>query len=153
MEPRTSVPTARLRAIEKLAKAGIPVGTMVAPVIPGLTDHEMPAILKAVANAGGKRAGYVPLRLPYVLDDLFSNWLQDHFPDRKEKVLNRIREIRGGKLNNSDFGSRMRGEGVYAENLKAMFDLYAKKEKLNESRTNLTSEHFKKPMPQGEFQF
>jgi DNA repair photolyase len=153
LEPRTSVPSARLRAIEQLAKAGIPVGTMIAPVIPGLTDHEMPAILKAVASAGAKFAGYVPLRLPYVLDDLFSGWLTTHYPDRKEKVLNRIREIRGGKLNNSEFGSRMRGEGIYAEQIRSMFHLYTKKEKLNEDRVKLTSEHFRKPSPQGEFEF
>ena len=153
LEPRTSVPSARLRAIEQLAKAGIPVGTMIAPVIPGLTDHEMPSILKAVASAGAKFAGYVPLRLPYVLDDLFSGWLEAHYPDRKEKVLNRIREIRGGKLNNSEFGSRMRGEGIYAEQIRSMFHLYTKKEKLNEERVKLTSEHFRKPSPQGEFEF
>lgn len=153
MEPRTSHPVARLKAIEKLRYAGIPVGTMVAPVIPGLTDHEMPAILKAVASAGAEFAGYVPLRLPYVLDDLFQRWLTDHFPDRKEKVLNRIREIRGGKLNDGNFGSRMQGEGVYAEHLRSMFEIYCKKEKLNQKERNLSSEHFKKPTPQGEFNF
>lgn len=144
MEPRTSHPASRLKAIEKLAKAGIPVGSMVAPVIPGLTDHEMPSILKAIKNAGGEFAGYVPLRLPFVLDDLFSNWLETHFPDRKEKVLNRIREIRGGKLNDGNFGSRMRGEGIYAEHLRSMFHLYSKKEGLNQKRLNLTSEHFRR---------
>lgn len=144
MEPRTSVPLTRLKAIETLAKAGVYVGSMVAPVVPGLTDHEMPKILKAVADAGAKFAGMVPLRLPYVLDDLFIQWLEQHFPDRKEKVLNRIREIRGGKLNNADFGSRMRGEGVYAEQLRAMFRLYCSKEGLNKDRLELSVEHFRK---------
>jgi DNA repair photolyase len=153
MEPRTSHPHAKLKAIEKLAEAGIPVGSMLAPVIPGLTDHEMPSILKAVNSAGAKFVGYSLLRLPYVLDELFESWLVDHFPDRKEKVLNRIREIRGGKLNNSDFGSRMRGEGIYAEQLRAMFHLYCRKENLNQVRLNLSSKHFKKPVPQGEFEF
>lgn len=151
MEPRTSHPESRLRAVEKLREAGIPVGVMVAPIIPGLNDHEMPAILKAVASAGAIAAGYVPLRLPFVLDELFQSWLMDHFPDRKEKVLNRIREIRGGKLNDSQFGSRMRGEGIYAEQIRSMFHLYCKKEGLNSKRINLSSEHFKKPSPQGEF--
>lgn len=151
LEPRTSRPTARLKAIEKLAEAGIPVGVMVAPVIPGLNDHEMPAILKAVTSAGARFAGYVTLRLPYALDDLFMNWLRENFPARKEKVLNRIREIRGGELNNSEFGKRMRGEGKYADHLSNMFQIYTKKEGLNETRLNLTSEHFKKPSPQGEF--
>lgn len=148
MEPRTSHPVSRLRAIEELARAGIPVGTMIAPVVPGLTDHEMPKIIQSVANAGASFAGFVPLRLPYVLDDLFIQWLEQHFPDRKEKVLNRIREIRGGKLNNSDFGSRMRGEGVYAEQIRSMFHLYTSKEGLNKKRLNLSTDHFRKvPIP------
>lgn len=113
----------------------------------------MPAILKAVANAGARFAGYVPFRLPFVLDDLFSQWLQDHFPDRKEKVLNRVKEIRGGKLNDGNFGSRMRGEGKYAEQLRSMFEIYCRKEGLNLERLKISPEHFKKPTPQGEFEF
>lgn len=153
MEPRTSHPKARLEAIQKLRKAGISVGSMVAPVIPGLTDHEMPAILKAVSEHGASAAGYVPLRLPYVLDDLFINWLETHFPDRKEKVLNRIKEIRGGKLNDSDFGSRMRGEGIYAEQLRSMFEMFSAKYGLNQDKFILSREHFKKPTAQTEFDF
>lgn len=153
MEPRTSHPESRLRAIEKLRNAGIPVGTMIAPVIPGLTDHEMPAILKAVSSAGAEYAGYVTLRLPYVLDELFIKWLDDHFPEKKDKILNRIREIRGGKLNDGNFGTRMRGQGIYADQIKTMFDIYSKKEKLNLKRINLSSEGFKKQTPQGEFEF
>src|SRR5690349_5612596 len=103
MEPRASRPAARLRAIEQLAGAGVPVGVMVAPVIPGLTDHEMPAILEAVAGAGATSAGYVPLRLPFALKELFDNWLQRHFPDRRNKILNRIRSMRDGKLNDPNF--------------------------------------------------
>jgi DNA repair photolyase len=151
MEPRTSHPEARLRAIEELAKAGVPVGSMVAPVVPGLTDHEMPHILKAVSSAGAKFAGYVPIRLPFVLDDLFSQWLEQHFPDRKAKVLNRIREIRGGKLNDGNFGSRMTGEGIYAGQLQSMFSLYTKKEGLNLSRLDLTVSHFRRPSDQMDF--
>lgn len=150
MEPRTSHPQARLKAIETLANAGIPVGVMLAPLIPGLTDHEMPGILKTIKSAGAKFAGYVPLRLPYVLDDLFISWLEQHFPDKKEKVLNRIKEIRGGKLNSSEFGSRMRGEGIYAEQLRSMFHLYTKKEGLNEERLNLSIKHFRRPSPHGQ---
>lgn len=151
MEPRTSHPVSRLRAIETLRKAGIPVGVMVAPVVPGLTDHEMPKILKAVKEVGAQWAGYVPLRLPYSLDDLFQNWLEVHFPDRKEKVLNRVREIRGGKLNDSEFGSRMRGQGIYAEQIRAMFQLYTKKEGLNKLELNLSADHFKRPDAQLSF--
>lgn len=151
MEPRTSHPEARLRAIEELAKAGIPVGSLVAPVVPGLTDHEMPQILKAVASAGAKYAGFVTLRLPFVLDDLFSQWLGEHYPDRKAKVLNRIREIRGGKLNDANFGSRMRGEGKYADQLSSMFALYTKKEGLNQTRLNLNTSHFRRATAQMDF--
>jgi DNA repair photolyase len=96
LEPRASQPQRRLAAIEALARAGIPVGTMIAPVIPGLTDHEMPAILKSVADAGAIAAGYVPLRLPYGVSALFEEWLTIHAPAQKTKILNRIREIRAG---------------------------------------------------------
>lgn len=151
MEPRTSHPMARLKTIETLSQAGIPVGVMIAPVIPGLTDHEIPRILTACKDAGARWANYVTLRLPYVLDELFSNWLNSHFPDRKDKVLNRISEIRGGKLNSSQFGSRMRGEGIYAENIRSMFHLYCKKEGLNLQKFGLSVEHFKRPSNQLSF--
>jgi DNA repair photolyase len=127
MEPRTSPPASRLAAIRELTDAGIPVGVMVAPVIPGLTDHEMPAILKAAADAGAKFAGYVTLRLPYSVAPLFEEWLGRHFPDRKDKVLNRIRSLRDGKLNDSQFGSRMRGEGIFADQISAMFSVARRK--------------------------
>ena len=123
MEPRTSTPRRRLDAIRELSAAGIPVGVMVAPMIPGLTDHEMPSILKAAADAGAMYAGYTPLRLALNIAGLFETWLENHFPDRKEKVLNRIRSMRGGKLNDPRFGSRMRGEGIWADQLKTMFDM------------------------------
>src|SRR6185503_15780128 len=110
MEPRTSAPARRLAAVEALAKAGIRAGVMVAPVVPGMTDHEMPAILKAAADAGAVFAGYVPLRLPFALAGMFEDWLEKHFPQRKSKVLNRIRQIRSGKLNDGDFHTRMTGE-------------------------------------------
>ena len=103
----------RLDAIAQLHAAGIPVGVMVAPVVPAITDHEIAPILKAAHEAGAQVAGFVPLRLPFGLKDLFCDWLDHHFPDRKEKVLNRIRELRGGKLNDPNFKTRMRGEGMW----------------------------------------
>ncbi len=121
LEPRASRPGARLTAIEELAKAGIPVGVNVAPMIPGLTDYEAPAILKAAYEAGARRAGFTLVRLPYAVKSLFSAWLERHYPDAREKVLNRIKEIRGGALNDPRFGSRMRGEGVYAAQLSRLF--------------------------------
>jgi DNA repair photolyase len=145
MEPRTSVPRRRLDAIRMLSQAGVPVGVMVAPVIPGLTDHEMPAILEAAAEAGARTAGYVPVRLPFAIKDLFEDWLASHFPDRKDKVLNRIRALRGGKLNDSNFHTRMRGEGVWSEQLKTMFDLAKRKAGLDQPFPSLSSAKFRKP--------
>jgi DNA repair photolyase len=127
MEPRTSPPEARLKAVTILATAGIPVGVLIAPVLPGLTDHEIPAILDAAAAAGANSAGYVPLRLPYGVAPLFEQWLANHFPDKKEKVLNRIRAMRGGKLNDPNFGSRMRGEGIFADQIETLFEVARRK--------------------------
>ena len=145
MEPRTSEPRLRLRAIEELTKAGVPVMVMVAPVIPGLTDHEIPAIIKSAADAGAVNAGFVMLRLPYGVSDIFQEWLGRHFPDRKDKVLNRVRAMRDGKLNSPDFYSRMRGEGIYAEQARDMFTLACRKAGFDSGRIKLSTEHFRKP--------
>ena len=151
MEPRTSTPQRRLDALRTLSEAGIPVGVMVAPVIPGLTDHEIPAILAAIREAGATTVGYVPLRLPYGLGALFEQWLELHFPDRKEKVLNRIRSMRGGKLYESEFGKRMRGEGEFAEQMKQLFHVAARKVGLNERDTGkLSTASFRRPHPGGQ---
>ncbi len=148
MEPRTASPKLRLAAVEKLAKAGVPVGVMVAPIIPGLTDEEMPAILKAAANAGAITAGYVPVRLPFAVKELFEQWLTEHMPDRKDKILNRIRAIRNGKLNDSNFHTRMRGHGVFAEQLKTMFDIASRKAGIPFKHLELCTENFRVPSPQ-----
>src|SRR6266542_3919516 len=121
LEPRTSSPQARLNAIGQLRAAGIPTGVMVAPIIPGLTDHEVPKILEASANAGAKFAGYTIVRLPWAVAPLFEHWLEEHFPDRKEKVLGRIRHLRGDRLNNSLWHTRMTGEGIFAEQIASLF--------------------------------
>ncbi|HRJ70979.1 MAG TPA: PA0069 family radical SAM protein, partial [Terrimicrobiaceae bacterium] len=125
LEPRASSPSHRIEAIAQLAAAGIPVGVLLAPVIPGLTEHEIPAILSAARQAGATGAGYTMLRLPYAVKDIFSAWLEAHCPDAKEKVLGRIREVRGGALNRSEFGSRMRGEGVFADHIGQLFQVAA----------------------------
>jgi DNA repair photolyase len=145
MEPRAATPARRLDAIATLAAAGVPVGVLVAPVVPGLTDHELPAILKAAAEAGARTAGFVPLRLPYGLGALFDAWLERHFPDRREKVLNRVREMRGGKLNDSGFGSRMRGEGEHVEQIRALFHVTCRKLGLNGERAALSTASFRRP--------
>jgi DNA repair photolyase len=145
LEPRASSPERRLGAIERLAEAGIPTGVMVAPVIPGLTDHEMPAILRAASQAGARFAGYTLLRLPHGVADLFENWLVRHFPDRKEKVLNRIRETRGGKLYDPRFGMRMRGEGEYADHLSKLFAVARRQAGIGQRSLSLSSSAFRKP--------
>lgn len=150
MEPRTSIPARRLAAVETLSRAGVPVNVMIAPVIPGLTDHELPAILSAAAAAGARSAGYIPLRLPGAVADIFQRWLQDHFPDRKDRVLNRIREIRGGCLNDARFGSRMRGTGAYWEQIAAMFETVSRKEGLDGERSALSTAAFHRPDPTGQ---
>jgi len=121
LEPRTSSPQARLDAIRQLRSAGIPTGVMVAPIIPGLTDHEVPKILDACAKAGAQFAGYTIIRLPWAVAPLFEHWLEEHFPDRKEKVLGRIRDMRGDRLNNSQWHKRMIGEGIFAEQIASLF--------------------------------
>jgi len=121
MEPRTSRPEHRLKAIQTLDRAGIPVAVNVAPLIPGLTDEEMPEILKAAAQAGARSAQYIVVRLPGPVKDLFLEWLQREFPQRRGKVLNRLRELRGGRLNDPRWKHRMRGEGEWADTFSALF--------------------------------
>jgi DNA repair photolyase len=127
MEPRTASPQARLRVIQQLADAGIPVGVLVAPVIPALTDHELEDILAAAKAAGATRAGYVLLRLPHELKTLFRDWLAEHYPDRAKHVMSLINQARGGKDYDSQFGTRMRGTGPYAELLRTRFQLAQRK--------------------------
>ena len=123
LEPRTSSPEARLDTIRQLRATGIPAGVMVAPIIPGLTDHEVPKILEACAEAGAQFAGYTIVRLPWAVAPLFEHWLDEHFPDRKEKVLGRIRHLRGNRLNNSQWRTRMTGEGIFAEQIASLFEV------------------------------
>jgi DNA repair photolyase len=145
MEPRTSSPDRRLQAVKILSGLGVPVRVMVAPVIPGLTDHEMVSILEASANAGAVEAGYTLLRLPYGVKELFVQWLEQHFPDRKNKVLNRILDIRNGKLNRAEFGERFRGTGKYADQIHTLFHQQVQRLGLNEKREKLSTEHFRRP--------
>lgn len=145
MEPRTSQPYRRLEAIRKLSEAGISVGVNVAPIIPGLTDHECAEILEAAAEAGATHAGYTIVRLPYGVKDLFKQWLEQHFPDRKEKVLNRIRDMRDGQLYDSRFGERFHGEGEFASQISNMFKIQIKKSGLNKASIRLSVKHFRRP--------
>jgi len=142
MEPRAASPQRRLDALRQLSSAGVPCGVMVAPIIPGLTDHEIPQILSEAAAAGAKTCGYVPVRLPFAIKDMFDEWLGQHFPDRKNKVLNRIRDLRGGKLNDSNFVTRMRGDGPFAEYLENMFDLAKRRAGLDKPFPSLCADRF-----------
>jgi DNA repair photolyase len=147
LEPRTSSPKARLEAVAMLRAAGISVGVMVAPVIPGLTDHEVPRIVAACAKAGAQFAGYTIVRLPWAIAPLFEHWLDEHFPEKKEKVLQRIRHIRAGKLNDPRWGTRTRGEGVFAEQIRSMFEVACRRAGMNE-RPKLSTAAFRRPREQ-----
>jgi DNA repair photolyase len=148
LEPRTSIPAARLKAISKLTAAGIPVGVMVAPIIPGLTDHEVPAIVEACAKAGAKCAAYVTLRLPWAVAPLFEHWLEEHFPDRKEKILGRVRHMRGGdRLYDSRWTVRQTGEGIFAQQIETMFNVACRRAGMGE-RPKLSTASFRRPNEQ-----
>jgi DNA repair photolyase len=148
LEPRTSAPTARLETIAKLREAGIPVGVMVAPIIPGLTDHEVPKILAACAEAGAQFAGYTVVRLPWAVAPLFENWLGEHFPDRKEKVLGRLRDIRGnGRINSTQWHTRIKGQGFFAEQISQIFEISCRRVGLN-ARPKLLTGGFRRPVEQ-----
>lgn len=150
LEPRASTPERRLDAIARLHDAGVPVGVLVAPVIPGLNDAEIPAILERAAAAGAKSAGWVLLRLPAPLDALFTAWLERHYPDRASRVLNRIRDCRDGRLSDSRFGARMRGEGPYAEHIAALFRIAARRVGLDRPWPAPSAAHFRRPPQAGE---
>lgn len=146
MEPRASSPADRLRTIRELSEAGVPVMAMVAPIIPGLTDKEVPAILAAVKEAGALGAGYVLLRLPHQLKALFLDWLAHHFPERAAHVESLIRDTRDGELYQSRFGERGRGTGPVAEQINAMFKVFAKRSGLDKSLGPLSSASFRPPL-------
>jgi DNA repair photolyase len=146
LEPRSASPKARLRAIETLNAAGVPAGVLVAPVIPVLTDHDLEAILEAAAKAGAPWAGYVLLRLPYEIKDLFREWLAEHYPERAAHVMSVIQDMRGGRDNDPRFGTRMKGTGPYAELLRSRFNVAVRRLNLNTSgRGGLNTRAFTPP--------
>lgn len=145
MEPRTSSISRRLKAVEMLAKAEIPVGVLTAPIIPGLNDHEIPKLVQAAADAGADWAGYSLVHLPFGVKDLFVEWLERHYPERSSKVIERIRALRGGKLNDPRFGYRMSGEGVFAQQIAQLHKVACKKAGLPKARHKLSTRHFRVP--------
>ena len=151
MEPRTSPPERKLAAIRALVAAGVPVGVMVAPIVPGLTDHEVPAILRAACEAGAVTAGYVLLRLPLSVVPVFQSWLASNYPDKQARVESLIRSTRGGHLYDSRFGERMRGSGNYAEQIAQSFKVFARKAGLDGRLPELNCTQFRPPQhPSGQ---
>ncbi|MFB6344281.1 MAG: PA0069 family radical SAM protein [bacterium] len=142
LEPRTTRPHRRLDAIDQLSNAGIPVGVNAAPMIPGLTDQELPSILREASRRGATSAGYIMVRLPGPVKDLFSDWLEQHFPDRRDKVLNQIRSVRDGTLNDSTFGDRMQGSGEHADFQKQLFDTLRERHGLDDNNPTLDTSRF-----------
>ena len=145
LEPRCSAPAKRLEAISELAARGVPVGALLAPVLPALNDHEIPALLEAAAAAGAKHCRYVMLRLPGAVAEIFPAWLEEHLPERKEKVLSRIRDLRRGRLNDSRFGTRGRGEGVFAKQVRDLFLAAARRHGLDGRGPELSTAAFRRP--------
>lgn len=150
MEPRASTPARRLGAIRALADAGVPVGVGFAPVIPGLNDHELEAVLAAAAEAGAREAMYVTLRLPLEIKDLFREWLDDAVPDRAERVMSLVRQMRGGRDYDTAFGTRMKGTGPIASMLSARFAVACRKLGLNQPRAELDATRFRRPPKAGD---
>ncbi|MEF2070498.1 PA0069 family radical SAM protein [Consotaella aegiceratis] len=149
MEPRAATPEKRLETIRLLSEAGIPTMAMAAPIIPGLTDHEIERLLEAVATAGAKEAGYILLRLPLEVSPIFKDWLLRHYPDKYRHVLTLIRSMRDGKDYDSEWGKRMRGKGPYAFQIKRRFEIASERFGLNRGRTPLRTDLFTAPKGSG----
>jgi DNA repair photolyase len=145
LEPRAARPEHRLRALRLLADAGVPAGVMIAPVIPGLNDHEVPEILAAAAAAGATRAGYTLLRLPWAVKDVFAAWLDQFEPGKKARILERVRALHGGSLGDGQFGRRFRGEGLFAQQVHDLFAVAARRAGIKREFAGLSAEHFRRP--------
>jgi DNA repair photolyase len=153
LEPRASSPKQRLEAIRQLSEAGVPVSVNVAPMIPGLNDHEIPAILEAAYEAGASSAAYTVVRLPFSVKDVFADWLQEYFPDRKEKILGRIRESQGRTLSNPEFGKRITGQGVWAEHIEQVFRVSLVRSGIAaREKPKMTTEAFRRPAAGGQLE-
>lgn len=154
LEPRASGPKQRLEAIRQLRAAGIPAGVMTAPVIPGLNDSELPALLEAAGEAGAIFAGYTVARLPFSVKEVFSAWLDEHFPGHKDKILGRLEQMQGTTLSHPDFGKRLRGEGVWADQIAALFRAGVRRAGIPQKRAELSAGRFRRPLDaQGVFDF
>ncbi len=150
MEPRASAPARRIEAIRRLSRAGVPVGVMVAPVVPFLTDSGIERVLEAARDAGATQAGYILMRLPYEVKDLFKDWLDEHFPLKAAHVMSRVKAMRDGRENDPNFGSRMRGTGEFAAVLRLRFESACRRLQLNKNRRGLDCSQFRAPRFDGQ---
>ena len=150
LEPRAARPDRRLEAMATVAAAGVPVGVMIGPVIPGLNDAEIPRILAAAARAGAQSASWVLVRLAKPLDELFDAWLATHYPERRERVLARIRDTRGGRISDARFFRRQRGQGEYADQIASLFEVAARKYGLDRRLPSLETDAFRRPPRPGD---
>jgi DNA repair photolyase len=147
MEPRAAAPAKRLATLRRLSEAGIPVGVMFAPVIPFLNDHEMESVLEQAVEAGARWAGYVMVRLPLEIKDLFREWLALHEPLKAERIINTIRDLRGGRDNDAEFFSRQRGSGPFAGLIRSRFEKTCERLGLNRESKDLRTDLFRPPRP------
>lgn len=145
LEPRTSLPAERLQALSVLREVGVPAGALLAPIIPGLNDTELGALVKAAVEAGAQWIRWAPVRLPHGVKDILEHWLEEHEPGKRERVLDRIRSMRGGKLNDSRFGHRFRGQGIWAEQLNGLVAAAKRKAGFEDRPVSLSVEAFRKP--------
>jgi len=145
LEPRAPAPRKRLAAVRALAAAGIPTWVSIAPVIPAITDHEIEHLVEAAAEAGAHNCSFIPVRLPFEVAPLFRAWLDEHYPDRAEKVMSIIQSIRGGRDNDPSFFSRMRGSGPWAQLIRKRFEVAVAKHGLNKERVKLRTDLFRPP--------
>ena len=153
LEPRASSPAMRLEAIRILSQAGVPVGVSTAPIIPGLNDSEIPKLIEAAKAAGAQFAGYTVVRLPFAVKDIFAAWLDEHFPGMKDKILGRIAETQGSTLSHGEFGKRLKGEGIWSQQIEALFKTSLRRAGLIHRRPHPTTEHFRRPRdPSGQME-
>jgi DNA repair photolyase len=150
MEPRAPTPARRLEAIRELAAAGVPVTVLAAPILPALNDHEIEKILEAAAEAGAGAAGYVLLRLPLEIKELFADWLAEHYPDRADRVMSLVRQTRGGGLYQNEWGMRQTGTGAYADQIAKRFDLARKRHGLDQGHPPIDESRFRRPPRAGD---
>jgi DNA repair photolyase len=150
MEPRAPTPARRLEAIRELAAAGVPVTVLAAPILPALNDHEIEKILAAAAEAGAGAAGYVLLRLPLEIKELFADWLAEHYPDRAERVMSLVRQTRGGALYQTEWGKRQTGTGAYADQIAKRFKLARKRHGLGQGHPPIDESRFRRPPRAGD---